>query len=84
MSGTLQNIDIKLNQEISKIYKKSQMLLEFQKLTQNIMANLNYEINAVGIIVNISIVPGDNIEMEKPLSVQLEEKIYAAPNKLPR
>ncbi|MFT7072767.1 MAG: hypothetical protein ACJAX3_001748 [Patiriisocius sp.] len=83
MSGTLQNIDIKLNQEISKIYKKSQMLLEFQKLTQNIMANLNYEINAVGIIVNISIVPGDNIEMEKPLSVQLEEKIYAAPNKLP-
>ncbi|MFT7073869.1 MAG: hypothetical protein ACJAX3_002869, partial [Patiriisocius sp.] len=42
------------------------------------------EINAVGIIVNISIVPGDNIEMEKPLSVQLEEKIYAAPNKLPR
>jgi hypothetical protein len=58
--------------------------LEFQKLTQNIMANLNYEINAVGIIVNISIVPGDNIEMEKPLSVQLEEKIYAAPNKLPR
>lgn len=58
------------------------MLLEFQKSAQNMMANLNYETNVVGIIINISIVLGDNLEMGKPPSVQLEVKINTVPNKV--
>ena len=85
MSGTLQNMDIELIQEISKIYKKSKVLSEFQKSIHNRMINLNSETKTIDVIGSISIVTGDNLGMEKQLLIQLEQtikKINTPPNKV--
>ncbi len=75
MSGAMQNMDIELTQEISKIYKRLKTLSDFQKSINNKIANLNSETKIIDVIGSIKIVTGDNLGMEKQLSNQLEQTI---------
>ena len=67
MSGTLQNMDIDLIQDISKVYSKIKVMTDFQKVINGRMANLNSESKTIDVIGDISIISGDNLNMEKSL-----------------
>lgn len=75
MSGTLQNMDIDLIQDISKVYNKIKVMTDFQKVINGRMANLNSESKTIDVIGDISIISGDNLNMEKSLLKELEQAI---------
>ena len=75
MSGTLQNMDIDLIQDISKVYNKIKVMSDFHKVINGRMANLNSESKTIDVIGDISIISGDNLNMEKSLLKELEQAI---------
>ncbi|NMM47692.1 hypothetical protein [Marinigracilibium pacificum] len=75
MSGTLQNMDIELIQEISKVYNKINSQSEFQSSINNRMTSLNSQSTTYDVIGNIIILTRDNLGMEKMLSKQLDQSI---------
>ena len=75
MSGTLQNMDIELIQEISTIYNKLNILSGFEKSITDRMVLLSYETKTVDVIISIQLILGDNLGMEKRCSKQIEEAI---------
>ena len=75
MSGTLQNMDIDLIQDISEIYNKMKIMSEFQSVINSRMANLNSDSKTIDVIGDMSIISGDNLDMEKSLIEHLEKAI---------
>ena len=75
MSGTLQNMDIDLIQDISKVYNKIKVMSDFHKVINGRMANLNSESKTIDVIGDISIISGDNLNMEKSLLKELDQAI---------
>ncbi|CAM1367486.1 conserved hypothetical protein [Tenacibaculum sediminilitoris] len=75
MSGILQNMDINVVQEISKIYNKIQNLASFQNLITNKMMELNYETKVIDVVGSLTLVVGDNLNMEKLLVKEVEKTI---------
>ncbi len=75
MSGTLQDMEIELIQEISKIYKKINSQLAFQVSINNRMSSINSKSTTYDAVGNVSLLTGDNLGMEKNLSEQIEQSI---------
>lgn len=76
MSGTLQNLEIEMIQEISKIYKKLNSQSDFQR-SINAMSIINSKSTTNDVIRVVFIITGDNLGMEKELSDQLITSIQA-------
>lgn len=74
-SGTLQNMDIEIIQEISTIYNKLEILSDFEKSIVERMTQLSYDTKTLDVIITIEIILGDNLNMEKRILEQLEESI---------
>ncbi len=75
MSGTLQNMDIQLLQEISNIYNQTKHLEDLEKKITDRMYEGDYNVKVFDIIINVSLIIGDNFNLEKNLEKKLEESI---------
>ena len=75
MSGTLQNMDIQLLQEISYIYNKTKNLEDLDKKISDKMYEGDYNLKVFDVIMNVNLIVGDNFIMEKDLINELEESI---------
>lgn len=75
MSGTLQNMDIQILQEISYIYNQIKYLEDLDKKISERMYEGDYDIKVFDLIVNVSLIIGDNFLLEKELKKNLEVSI---------
>jgi len=75
MSGTLQNMNIQLLQEISYIYNKIKNLEILDKKITESMYEGDYNMTIFDMIGKIALIVGDNFNMEKRLKKDLEESI---------
>jgi hypothetical protein len=75
MSGTLQNMNIQLLQEISNIYNLIKYLEDHEKKITDRMYEGDYNVKVFDVIMNVSLIIGDNFILEKNLEKKLEESI---------
>ena len=75
MSGTLQNMNIQLLQEISYIYNQIKHLADHDKKITERMYEGGYNLKVFDVIANTSLIVGDNFNTEKRLKKQIGESI---------
>ena len=75
MSGTLQNMNIDLIQDISKIYNQIKFLSDYQSSLTERTLKLNSETKTIDVIIDIKLITGDNIGMEKNVLAELNQAI---------
>ena len=75
MSGTLQNMDIQLLQNISYIYNQIEIVSDFEKMISNRMTKVGYDTKILDVMMSIGVITGDNLLMEKRLIKKIEKSI---------